>query len=114
MPPLGLGYLASSLKLSGISSQIIHCAKDGMDISDIVRLIRQNDIDIVGVSCCSSDHPWLSSFAAALDSLPQVRLIVGGPHATGLAGRLMGLVPGIDFIVRSEAELALPELLLSF
>jgi radical SAM superfamily enzyme YgiQ (UPF0313 family) len=113
VPPLALGYLASSLKMRGISSQIIHCAKDGMDVSDVVRLVRENGIDLVGVSCCSSDHPWLSSLAAALESLPQVRMIVGGPHATGLAGRLMGLVPGIDFIVRAEAELALPELLLS-
>lgn len=113
VPPLGLGYLSSSLKKQGVSSRLIHCSKEGMDVSDVVKLIESNDIKIVGVSCCSNDHLWLCSFAEELEALPQVQLVVGGPHATGLARRLMDLVSRVDFIIRSEGEEAFPKLVIS-
>jgi len=110
VPPLGLGYLASALKQQGFSSKIIHCSKERVSIPDVARLVVSEKINIVGVSCCSNDHPWVSTLAEELASQHQVKLVVGGPHATGLRGRLLELIPRIDFIVYSEGEKSFPKL----
>ena len=108
LPPIGLGYLSSSLKKQGISSNIIHCYKDGIDIPGLIDLIKKEQIKCVGVTCCSNDHFWLERLANELKLLPEVYLVVGGPHATGLSKQLMELIPRINFIIRSEGESSFP------
>ncbi len=111
LPPLGLGYLSSALKKQGISSKIIHGSKDNLDVSEVMRIIEEQNFNIIGVSCCSNDHLWLLELARNLENRPDVSLIVGGAHATGLSGRLMELIPRINFIIRSEGEVAFPKLI---
>ena len=110
VPPLGLGYLARGLKKHGISSRIIHCSKDSLTATDVANLIREEGIDIVGVTSCSNDHPWIVEFATELESLPDVCFVVGGPHATGLASQFLEAVPRINFAMRSEADISFPQL----
>ena len=108
LPPLGLGYLSTALKRSGISVKILHCYKDKISIKEVTEFIKKQNVRIVGVTCCSNDHFWLSELSEHLKLLRSVYLIVGGPHATGLSTRLFGLIPRINFIVKSEGELSLP------
>jgi radical SAM superfamily enzyme YgiQ (UPF0313 family) len=110
LPPLGLGYLASALKKQGVNARIVHCNKEGLDAQRLASLVRTSGAPIVGVSCCSNDHPWLATLAGELEAQPDVTLIVGGAHATGLGRRLFDLVPRIDYLVSGEGELALPML----
>lgn len=110
LPPIGLGYLSSALKKTGFSTKIIHCYKDKMSISDVSFFIKKEHIKIIGVTCCSNDHLWLQQFAKELELFPNVYLIVGGPHATGLSKRLINLIPRINFIILSEGEYSLPKL----
>ena len=110
LPPIGLGYLSSALKKVGVSTKIIHCFKDNIQIDGIIDLIKIEQLKVVGVTCCSNDHLWLQKFSKELELSPEVHLLVGGPHATGLSKRLMELIPRINFIVRSEGEDSLPRL----
>ncbi len=110
LPPIGLGYLSKMLKENGIDTKIFHCFKDNIDTPHIIEYINKENIKIVGVTTCSNDHYWLEKFAKELASLPDVSLIVGGPHATGLGKRLMQLIPRINFLVRTEGEYTLPQL----
>lgn len=110
LPPVGLGYLSSALKKIGFSTKVIHCYKDSIDISGIISFIKNDHIKIVGITCCSNDHFWLQRFAKKLELFPDVYLIVGGPHATGLSKRLIYLIPRINFIIRSEGEYCFPKL----
>ncbi len=111
IPPIGLGYLSTALKKHNISTKIIHCYKDNMDIPDIIDLIKEKNINIVGVSTCSNDHSWLVKFADKLEILPEVNLIVGGPHATGLGQDLLLMISRINFIIVAEGETGLPKLI---
>jgi len=108
LAPLGLAYLSTALKKNGISSKVLHCYKDDVDIPRIIEMIKQQNIKCVGVTVCSNDHLWLQRFAEVLEPLEDVKLVLGGPHATGLGRRLVKLIPRTDFIVRSEGEIAFP------
>ncbi|MBN2121167.1 MAG: radical SAM protein [Candidatus Omnitrophica bacterium] len=108
--PLGLGYLAAALKKEGISSRIINLNKDRFTIPELADFIKREKISVVGVSCCSNEHSWLEDFSRILEYLPEVSLVAGGPHPTGLSKRLMELIPRINFIIRAEAEESLPQL----
>ena len=110
LAPLGLAYLSTALRRSGISSKVLHCCKDDVDIPRIIEIVNRDGIKCLGVTVCSNDHLWLQRFAEVLEPLHDVRLVLGGPHATGLGKRLMELIPRTDFIVKSEGELAFPKL----
>src|SRR5262245_16691427 len=110
LAPLGLAYLSTALKKNGISSKVLHCYKDDVDIPRIIEIIQQQRIKCVGVTVCSNDHLWIQRFAAVLEPLNDVKLVLGGPHATGLGRRLIQLIPRTDFIVKSEGEIAFPKL----
>src|SRR5215470_454305 len=110
LAPLGLAYLATALKRAGISSKVLHCYKDAVDIPRIIDIVNQQGVPCVGVTVCSNDHMWVQRFAKVLEPLTHVKLVLGGPHATGLGKRLMELIPRTDFIVRSEGEISFPQL----
>lgn len=113
MPPIGLGYLSSSLKKGGISAKIIDCMKEEMDALDVANFMKKENIRIVGVTCCSNEHWWLSEFAKTVEDDGEITLIAGGPHATGLGKRLFELIPRLDFIIRAEGEISFPKLVRS-
>src|SRR5437016_4162222 len=100
LAPLGLAYLSTALKKSGISCKVLHCYKDDVDIPRILEIVKQERVKCVGVTVCSNDHLWLQRFAEVLEPLQGVKLVVGGPHATGLGKVLMELIPRTDFIVK--------------
>ena len=110
LPPIGLGYLSSSLKRNDITTRIVHCFKDRINIPEIIEIIKRDKIKILGVTSCSNDHFWLARLAEELESLSDVYLIAGGSHPTGLGKRLLGLIPRINFIIRSEGEYAFTRL----
>jgi radical SAM superfamily enzyme YgiQ (UPF0313 family) len=110
LPPLGIGYLSAALKKQGHSTRIIHGSKDNLDVDGVVKIIDEHDFDFVGVSACSNDHPWLEQLARELESRPRLTFVAGGAHPTGLAERLMQMLPRIDFIIRAESEIAFPRL----
>src|SRR5215510_9635640 len=93
LAPLGLAYLSTALKRAGISCKVLHCYKDDVDIPRIIEIIKREQIKCVGVTVCSNDHLWLQRFAAVLDHLSDVKLVLGGPHATGLGKSLIELIP---------------------
>jgi anaerobic magnesium-protoporphyrin IX monomethyl ester cyclase len=110
VPPIGLGYLSSSLKRIGMEPKIVHCYKDNLTHDDIIKMIKANNINFVGVTCCSNDHYWLQKLASKLEHMNNVYLFAGGPHATGLSKRLMSLIKRINFIILCEGEYAFTEL----
>ncbi len=74
LPPLGLGYLSSALKKQGISSKIIHGSKDNLDVAGVMRIIEEQNFNIIGVSCCSNDHLWLLELVRNLETQPHVSI----------------------------------------
>ena len=109
-PPLGLGYLASSLRLKGHEPAILDLAKLRIEGEKGARAVRELMPDLIGVSILSTAYlPARNLIKAIRELMPEVPLVVGGPHVTALPeDALKNLEVGLGVI--GEAELVFPPL----
>lgn len=109
--PLGLAYLAGSLKATGFSP-IIYDAMSRFDSSaDIAARIALEKPDVVATTAFTATLPAaLEVLRAAKREVPGVLTVIGGVHPTFMAAEVLG-DPAVDYVVRGEGELAFPELL---
>ncbi len=120
IPPIGLAYLAASLKKAGHRVRIIDAFGEqpsqlirhadgyytqGLTPEQIVEHIPP-DVDLVGVTCMFSTgwfycHRTISHIAATFRDAP---IIVGGEHPTADYERLLQRVPEVLCCVLGEGE----------
>jgi radical SAM superfamily enzyme YgiQ (UPF0313 family) len=106
--PLGLGYLASSLIKNQITVDIKDFLVDNISIDEVVAFIRREKIKIIGVSCCTNEVSWVRKFTNKIKSTLAVKIVVGGPHPSGVMGKIYTDIENVDFSIYSEGEYALP------
>jgi anaerobic magnesium-protoporphyrin IX monomethyl ester cyclase len=96
-PPLGLGYLASSVKdLANV--KIIDSIKDQLTSIDVIKILNKQKLDIIGLQCYTVDFNTVKFIIKKIKQiLPKTIVIVGGPHPT--------LAP-IDTLNNLEADYA--------
>lgn len=104
-PPLGLGYIASSLMANHYSVKIVDCTFSTWDkaISD-VRMARPR---VIGI------YSMLSMVDTALNLAAELRndcelLVAGGPMPSAYPQKFLG---PFDIVVQGEAEQAMTELM---
>jgi len=137
--PLGLGYLAGSLKSAGFACGIYNAenpkedpsihhnllslldqhhnymnaiASDQHPVWDEIReTIRDYAPDIVGLSVMTPIYGSGHRInRIAKEINPDVRIIWGGPHATAQATEILNELEDIDFSVQGEGEVTMAEL----
>ncbi len=123
--PMGLAYLAAVLR-SDYEIKVLDCRAKfqsfsppglwehyGYSMEQIESKIREFSPDVVGISCLFSYvFPEVSRICAlAKQAAPDCVTIIGGPHPTFLAERILESSRHIDFIVMGEGERTFPELL---
>ena len=81
-PPLGLGYLASSIKdLADV--EIIDAIKDNLNIKKIVEKVTNKKFDIIGFQCYTVDFNTVKKTIKQIKKINSDSIIiVGGPHPT--------------------------------
>ena len=125
-PPLGLAYIAASLKQAGMDVQGIDAmAEDlnrvvaipntrlqynGIGIDEIVERL---DVDarVIGVSCMFS-HEWTyyrSLISALKRRSPDAMIIAGGEHCTAMPEYTLRDCPELDYIGLGEGEETMQE-----
>lgn len=50
LPPLGLGYIATTLEKSGVDVDIVDCVREHFGVDEIFKLLEQQTPDFVGVN----------------------------------------------------------------
>jgi len=110
--PLGIAYIASSLKKAGqnvITLNLNH--RDG-DIDEIIRKeIKENEIDVVATGGLSFQYSTIRRVVeAAKQAKDGVVTIVGGGIITGDPEPAMGALEFSDFGVIGEGEITINEL----
>ncbi|MCD6247895.1 MAG: cobalamin-dependent protein [Hadesarchaea archaeon] len=109
-PPLGLAYLAAAIR-DEHDVRIIDSTAEGLDKADLERVLKREDPDIVGISATTSMIPDAYETAEIAKRLNEnVKVVLGGPHATFLPERTMRECPYVDFVVRGEGEETFREL----
>ncbi|HEX7392937.1 MAG TPA: radical SAM protein [Thermoplasmata archaeon] len=112
-PPLGLLYIASSLKsVRKDDVEVIDAFCENLTKEQIVERVVTAKPDVFGMNC--STHTFLdaaATLAMIKQRLPQTKIVMGGFHATFVAERILRACPQVDYIVKGEAERSFPKLL---
>jgi radical SAM superfamily enzyme YgiQ (UPF0313 family) len=109
MPPFGVAYVASILKTIGIKCVLHddnHYEYSDAQLRDLFRKYK-GELQTVGLTSVSTTLNQLARVARiSKEILPEVPIIVGGPHARLLPEDIIQY-PEVDVVFTSEAELAI-------
>ncbi len=111
-PPLGILYLASSLKKAGYEVDIYdQGAKENKLRYPSADDIKKFSPDVVGFSLYTFGLPDTLRYIKELkEGFPEIKIILGGHHATALPERTMLDCPEADFLVYGEGDVTIVEL----
>ncbi|GJL79489.1 MAG: B12-binding domain-containing radical SAM protein [Nitrospinaceae bacterium] len=126
MPPLGLAYIAASLKEAGHEVSVVDgpgsAPRSYFQFSDDVRvrgltndeIVEQipSDVQVIGLGCMFTSH-WVyvrGLLKEIRQAFPDVLLIMGGEHVTGFPEFSLEGAP-LDAVVLGEGEETIVELL---
>jgi anaerobic magnesium-protoporphyrin IX monomethyl ester cyclase len=107
-PPLGVGYIASSLQAAGHEVQVLDCTF--MQKTSALKQALEAKAEVVGIYCMVTmleDCLWLARELRHSSKL----LVVGGPLATCDP---QALLPDFDVVVVGEGELTMVELVKAY
>lgn len=108
-PPLGIGYLLKAIQsIEGIKPIFIDCHRENMKEEEILLKIKQLNPVLIGFTIFSVDYAAITNLIPKIKNIcPSTKIIVGGPHASGLPEYTLTENPDIDFLVKGEGEVAL-------
>ncbi len=106
----GLCLISAVLKKEGHSVDLIDLRRS-KGWEDFGMVVRTKDFDIGGITMMSVDYnPAMRCIDIIKKSKPNVKIIVGGPHASILPQELT-ISENIDYIFIGEAEISIIELI---
>lgn len=111
-PPLGLAYLASSLRQNEIEVEIVDCMAEHFSLEDSAREIIKRNPDYVGITAVTIDIYNAAELAKWLKDInPKILVIIGGVHVTAVPRQTMERFEWFDIAVINEGEATVVELI---
>lgn len=111
-PPLGLLYIAASLKEDGHEISLIDYNLEKIDNQKLSDFIKEKRIEAVGISIVTPKVYNAIELAAAIKKhFPEIIIIAGGPHATLMPKQLLNDCPSLNFIIQGEGEFRMKDLI---
>ena len=109
-PPIGLGYVGTTLRRLGHTPEIKDCLVENWDTHRILTHINDTRPDVIGVNVFSTA---LQSTKTLIEEVRKLTyhplIIVGGAHPTGIPEHTLNYLTEADFAFRGEAEIPLKE-----
>lgn len=110
MIPTGLAYLASSARQQGIEVQILDQYAECLPIQEIENRIRIFSPDFIGYGATTPNYSVTIAMLKLLrNKFPDIPVVLGGNHPTIFPDETLAC-PEVDYVLRGEAEVSLPEL----
>jgi len=110
-PPLGLGYLATSIR-EKFDVEILDCINEQIGLLRFRDYVKDKKPDIVGFMFYTSEE---NSIRASLKAVKEINsdiiTVVGGPHPSVMPEETLEQIPETDYIFVSEAEIGFPQFL---
>jgi anaerobic magnesium-protoporphyrin IX monomethyl ester cyclase len=110
--PIGLGYLAATLRRLGHEPDLKDCVIKKWSVDDLIAYIDRTKPDIIGITVYSQA---LRNTKEILDKvkerLPRIITIVGGPHPSGAQEHVLTYLTNADFAINGEGEVPLKHLM---
>jgi radical SAM superfamily enzyme YgiQ (UPF0313 family) len=106
VPPVGLGYLASSLRSVGIDRvRIIDSLRDNLDSMGLLDILREARPDVIGLQVFSSDVPVVQEVCKMVkQEFPKSTIIIGGAHVSAVGEFVLTDFPEADYGLAGEGE----------
>lgn len=113
VPPLGLGYLATSLRNCGFKVEILDCIKEKIMPEHLIRLIKKRKVDVLGITVFSSDLIITKEYLKKLKQYNNnIITVIGGPHPSALPIECFEFYQKtLDYAFIGEAEIGFPLLI---
>ena len=110
VPPLGLGYLASSLRNAGHDVQIVDCLLKKMPPKKFLELIKNIKPDVIGVSIFSVSFGEAKELILKIKECSPATVVIGGHHVTALPTDSLKATKA-DFALVGEGEETIVDLI---
>lgn len=107
--PLGLAYVASSLRAADFEVELLDPENQNMDLVAVKEKIHREKPEICGISCATMNFDKAKEFAQIAKDAG-CYTILGGIHATAAYEEVIKNSPEFDFVVFGEAEETIVEL----
>jgi anaerobic magnesium-protoporphyrin IX monomethyl ester cyclase len=113
VPPLGLGYLVTSLLKNGISGTIFDCVKEKTGPDEFIEILKKEKPTVVGFTLFSSDLFEAKAYLTKVKEYnPKIITVLGGPHPSTMPLETFDFYKGLlDFAFAGEAEIGFPLLI---
>lgn len=105
--PLGLSYISSVLKSAG--HFVFGLDMSFCNVKDVRDFIQSKEIALTGISITSYNYSNALGVIDELGKDKSVPVVVGGPHATVMKGRIFDSAE-VDFVIQGEGEFTMLEL----
>jgi anaerobic magnesium-protoporphyrin IX monomethyl ester cyclase len=103
-PPLGLLYLASSLRAAGHAVRVHDAPAEGGGYAGVSEAVRGAGPGLVAISAMSFTLlDALFAAKAAKEAQPDAKVVLGGPHPSVYPRETVAL-PNVDYAVAGEGE----------
>jgi anaerobic magnesium-protoporphyrin IX monomethyl ester cyclase len=110
--PLNLVYLAGAATIAGFEAEIYDAMTKKVGYEEIREKIVESNPAFIGISSFTSTAPDAIKVVELAKSInPLIITIMGGVHPSFMYEEMFSLTESIDYIVRGEGEITLPELL---
>ena len=97
--PLAVGYLASYTRQHGFDVELWDYTPGGYAEDEYIDKLRNSSPKVIGLSCTTPTILNANKLAQiAKRVLPEVLVIIGGPHATAIPERTLKEFPAFDAI----------------
>lgn len=109
-PPLGLGYVASSLKRSGHQVVIVDCDAETNSWQKLKTIVAELDPDLVGFYTMTWTFRQAMEILKSIKELkPDIKSVIGGPNVSSFP-KFSLEISDFDFAVVGEGEVTAVEL----
>ncbi|ODS33504.1 MAG: Radical SAM domain protein [Candidatus Scalindua rubra] len=110
-PPIGLAYIAASLRAGGFEVKIVDAKSLNMSHKETCKVVLTEKPDLVGITVFTSQlRSALITAGEIKKNLPSCKIVVGGPHVHPQHGEIIREKDFVDFCVRLEGEITVVEL----
>lgn len=106
MPPLGLGYIASSIRNHCEEITILDCVCDNISLPQLMGKIKQLRPDVVGLTVYPHDLPMTKTITNKIkqELSKEIATVIGGPHPSTAPRHSLEYLDNVDFGFKGEAE----------
>lgn len=113
LPPLGVGCLAALLEQHGHQASLVDAVAEQLDVESAADSVTSLNPEVVGISSFTTLTPNTAyAMAHALrQRLPDVPIIMGGPHVTSFARSILSECPDVDLLIPGDADKTLVEVI---